>query len=98
MTTDFAKKLETLGSYEPGLPCSVGKLLESMEKEDREALEIVLKARALPRKISNKQVHEFLVSEGFEVAFSSVRNHRTEQCRCFIGTTSPLRTKYRNNK
>lgn len=98
MSTGFIKKLETLGSYEPGLPCGLGALLRTLEGDDREALEIVLKARALPRKISNKQVHEFLVSEGFDVAFASVRNHRTEQCRCFIGVTGPLRTKYRVSK
>jgi hypothetical protein len=78
----LAEKLSLTERPEPGLPCGMSKLLEAITGEDREALLAVLESRG---RISNRQIHEILLSEGHDVAFSSVSLHRRKQCRCFTG-------------
>jgi hypothetical protein len=87
----LAEKLKTATRSEPGLPCGVGKLLQKLEGEDKEALEIIFSSRSRSGTISNRQVHDILISEGHDVAFASVRLHRLQQCRCYTGKNSPLR-------
>jgi hypothetical protein len=87
----LADKLKTATRSEPGLPCGVGKLLQKLEGEDKEALEIIFSSRSRSGTISNRQVHDILISEGHEVAFASIRLHRLQQCRCYTGINSPLR-------
>lgn len=87
----LADKLKTATRSEPGLPCGIGKVLQKLEGEDKEVLEIIFSSRSVPGTISNRQVHEILISEGHDVAFASVRLHRLKQCRCFSGKNSPLR-------
>jgi hypothetical protein len=87
----LADKLKTAIRSEPGLPCGIGRLLEKLEGEDKEALEIIFSTRSRSGTISNRQVHEILVSEGHDIAFASVRLHRLQQCRCYVGKNSPRR-------
>jgi hypothetical protein len=87
----LAEKLKTATRSEPGLPCGVGKLLQKLEGEDKEALEIIFSSRSRSGTISNRQVHDILISEGHDVAFASIRLHRLQQCRCYTGKNSPLR-------
>jgi hypothetical protein len=87
----LAEKLKTATRSEPGLPCGVGKLLQKLEGEDKEALEIIFSSRSRSGTISNRQVHDILISEGHDVAFASIRLHRLQQCRCYTGKNSLLR-------
>lgn len=89
----LANKLKTATRTETGLPCGVGKILQKLEGEDKEALEIIFSSRSVRGTISNRQVYEILISEGHDVAFASIRLHRLNQCRCFLGINSPLRKK-----
>lgn len=83
----LAQKLTQTARPEPGLPCGVSKLLEVITGEDKEALESVLEARG---RISNRQIHEILLGEGYDVTFSSISLHRRKQCRCFTGKNRAL--------
>ena len=38
--------------------------------------------------MSNIKIHEIIRSEGHEIAFASVRLHRSKTCRCYIGKAS----------
>lgn len=87
----LADKLKSAQRSEPGLPCGVGRLLGELTGEDKEALELIFSSRSRSGTISNKQVHDILISEGHDVAFASVRVHRLQQCRCYVGKNSPAR-------
>jgi hypothetical protein len=92
----LADKLKTAVRSEPGLPCGVGRLLEKLEGEDKEALQIIFSTRSISGTISNRQIHEIIISEGHDVAFASVRLHRLQQCRCYVGKNSPRRRELAN--
>lgn len=94
----LADKLKSATRTEPGLPCGVGRILTQVTGEDKEALEIIFSSRSRSGTISNRQVHEILISEGYEVAFASVRLHRLQQCRCFVGLNSPIRKQLADRK
>jgi hypothetical protein len=87
----LADKLKEATRTEPGLPCGVGRLLQELTGEDKEALEIIFSSRSRSGTISNRQVHEILISEGHDVAFASVRVHRLQQCRCYVGKNGSKR-------
>lgn len=87
----LAEKLTNAKRTEPGLPCGVSKLLSELVGEDREALEIVFASRSQSGTISNRQIHEILISEGHDVSFASIALHRRKQCRCFVGKNSEYR-------
>jgi hypothetical protein len=94
----LADKLKSATRTEPGLPCGIGRVLAQVTGEDKEALEIIFSSRSRSGTISNRQVHEILISEGYEVAFASVRLHRLQQCRCFVGINSPIRKQLADRK
>lgn len=81
----LAEKLDNAKRSETGLPCGVAKILMTVDDVDREALEKVFSTRSTPDTISNRQIHKILLSESFDIAFSSISLHRREQCRCFVG-------------
>ncbi len=81
----LADKLKEATRSSPGLPCGIAKLMASVSKEDREALEIVFSTKSVRGTISNVQLHELLLGEGHDVAFASIRLHRGQRCRCYIG-------------
>jgi hypothetical protein len=87
----LAEKLKQTKRSEPGLPCGVGKLLQELDGEDKEALMMVFSSRSRSSTISNKQLHDILISEGHEVAFASVRLHRLQQCRCYVSKNGIMR-------
>jgi hypothetical protein len=87
----LADTLKEATRTEPGLPCGVGRLLQELTGEDKEALEIIFSSRSRSGTISNRQVHEILISEGHDVAFASVRVHRLQQCRCYVGKNGSKR-------
>jgi hypothetical protein len=81
----LADKLKEVTRSSPGLPCGIAKLMATVSKEDREALEIVFSTKSVRGTISNVQLHELLLGEGPDIAFASIRLHRGQRCRCFIG-------------
>jgi len=93
----LSEKLKTATRSEPGLPCGVSKLLATVNDEDREALEIIFSTKAGNGSVSNLKIHEIISSEGHNIAFASVRLHRSRACRCFIGKTNQLK-KHLNDK
>lgn len=82
----LSEKLKISTPSQSGLPCGMGKLMSSLTEKDREALEQVLFTNdsSIPR-ISNTKIYQILVEEGYQVAPSSIAQHRRKQCRCFIG-------------
>lgn len=91
----LAEKLKEAKRSEPGLPCGVAKVLNELRGEDREALELVFSTRSKSGTISNRQVHEILLSEGYDIAFASISLHRRQQCRCFTGKNGVARQESR---
>ena len=93
----LAEKLKKANNPEPGLPCGVARLLAIVNDEDREALEIIFSTKAGNGSVSNLKIHEIICSEGYSIAFSSIRVHRAKACRCYIGRTSQVNM-HLNNK
>jgi len=87
----LADKLNSIKRTEPGLPCGVARVLAAVEGEDKEALELVFQTRSEAGTISNRQIHEILLSEGYDISHSSIALHRRKQCRCFVGKNSQIR-------
>lgn len=87
----LAKKLTELAPPAVGLPCGVAKVLGILVGDDKKALETIMDSPVMRGGISNRQIHEILLTEGYDVAFASVRLHRSKQCRCFVGKESELR-------
>jgi len=83
----LAEKFKSIEPAKTGLPCGVAKLMESMNKSDKEVLNSVLfeEISAIGKRISNTKIHQILTEEGYDVAVSSIAQHRRHQCRCFAG-------------
>lgn len=81
-----------MGSIGPGLPCGVSLLLNSLEGEEKKALELIFSTPAGKNTVPNTKLHQILISEGHNIAFASIRHHRSKQCRCFTGAKGLLRT------
>lgn len=82
----LSTRLKSMKPKESGLPCGVSEAMLKMDKEDAETLEEVM--FAVPRILSNSQVQEALIAEGYDVSRTSVSLHRRRQCRCFVGRSS----------
>ena len=93
----LSEKLKTATKSETGLPCGIARLLSTVSNEDREALEIIFSTKAGNGSVSNLKIHEIISSEGHNIAFASVRLHRSRSCRCYIGKTNQLK-RHLNNK
>lgn len=87
----LAERLDKLEPSAPGLPCGISKLLSGLNEKDKTALDIIMSTPSKPSGISNRAIHEILLTEGYDIAFASVRLHRSKQCRCFIGKNSERR-------
>jgi hypothetical protein len=87
---------EKLSEVQPpafGLPCGVSEAKRQMDAEDSQALDKVMSVgKESPQRLSNRQIQQILISEGYEVAYSSISLHRREQCRCFTGKTRAYKT------
>jgi len=84
----LSEKLKIATKAERGLPCGVGKLLSIVSDEDKEALELIFSTKAGNGAVSNIKIHEIIRSEGHDIAFASIRLHRSKTCRCYIGRVS----------
>lgn len=84
----LATRLKSMKPKESGLPCGVSIAIQKMDKEDVKTLEEVM--FAVPRILSNSQVQEALVAEGYDVSRTSVSLHRRKQCRCFVGRATRI--------
>jgi hypothetical protein len=87
LTMSLIEKFKSLEPTSTGLPCGVSKLLDSMTKADKEAFNYVLfeQVTELGKRVSNTKIYEILVSEGYNIAPSSIAQHRRKHCRCFVG-------------
>lgn len=79
----LSQRLEQMKPKDTGLPCGVSRAMSQMDEADRKSLEDSMFSK--PRVLSNIQLQEALVSEGYDVSYSSISLHRRKQCRCFIG-------------
>lgn len=84
----LSQRLDEMKPKETGLPCGISRAMDRMTEEDKHSFEKAMFAS--PRMLSNAQLQEALVSEGYDVSYSSISLHRRRQCRCFIGRTSRM--------
>jgi hypothetical protein len=87
----LAEKLSELAPSAPGLPCGIARILQKLQGDDRVALETIANTHYVSGGVSNRQLHEILLGEGYDIAFSSIRLHRSKVCRCFVGKNSEIR-------
>lgn len=89
----LAEKMSQVAAPKFGLPCGMSTVLNQMDEEDRQALEIVLFVdNENVKRLSNRQIYEILISENYNVAQSSIAQHRRKQCRCFSGMSVRMNT------
>lgn len=83
----LSEKFKNIEPTKTGLPCGVARLMESMNKSDKDVLDSVLfeQISVTGKRISNTKIHQILTEEGYDVAVSSIAQHRRHQCRCFAG-------------
>ena len=91
----LAERLDKLEPSAPGLPCGISKILSGLNEKDKTALDVIMSTPSKPSGISNRAIHEILLTEGYDIAFASVRLHRTKQCRCYTGKYSEKRRNLR---
>jgi hypothetical protein len=87
----LAEKLKEATRTGPGLPCGVAVLLESLEGEDKKALELIFSTKSIRGTVPNTKLHKILISEGYDIAFASIRHHRAQACRCYTGENGSMR-------
>jgi hypothetical protein len=87
----LADKLKEATRTGPGLPCGVAVLIETLEGEDRKALEIIFSTKSVRGTVPNTKLHKILISEGHDIAFASIRHHRAQACRCYTGQDGLIR-------
>lgn len=73
-----------------GHPCSVGKLIASMDEAELAAFQQIMYGRSglteparAVRGWTEAQVFDAVVAEGYEVAKSQINEHRGKRCRCY---------------
>jgi hypothetical protein len=87
----LAQKVSELTAPQFGLPCGVTKVLSVMDEVDKNTLELILFPQSdKEKRISNRQIKELLISEGYDIAQSSLALHRRKQCRCFTGINARI--------
>ena len=79
----LSERLSNAKPRKSGIPCGVEKVISSLSGDDLTAFESVM--FDVPRRISNHQLRQILIEEGYDVSYTSVAQHRRMQCRCFIG-------------
>jgi len=87
----LAQKVSELTAPQFGLPCGVTKVLSVMDEDDKNTLELILFPQSdKEKRISNRQIKELLISEGYDIALSYLALHRRKQCRCFTGINARI--------
>lgn len=73
-----------------GTPCSVGRLIDELDADELAAFQLMMYGRAgltEPtrgyRGWTEREVHETVTDEGYEVARSQINEHRGKRCRCY---------------
>ena len=94
----LSEKLKKANKAERGLPCGIGKLLSIVSDEDKEALELIFSTKAGNGAVSNIKIHEIIRSEGHDIAFASIRLHRSKTCRCYIGRAASQLNMHQNTE
>ena len=84
----LAERLSQTKPKKSGLPCGITRIMAEMESSDKTALEEALFQE--PRIVSNVQLQQILVEEGYDISYSSIALHRRKQCRCFTGRDTRL--------
>lgn len=77
----LAERLSNIPKRQPGKPCSVGLLLDTLSADDRDVLET-----ALREGVSASLIYDALVAEGKYVGNQTINRHRSKACRCFMVT------------
>lgn len=78
----LADRVDQIKSKGPGIPCSVGTLLETLEPDDAATLRQLLGTKEQwgePAQV----IFDVLRAEGHRVSFQTINRHRGEKCRCF---------------
>jgi hypothetical protein len=72
----LAEKLKEATRTGPGLPCGVS---------------VIFSTKSVRGTIPNTKLHKILISEGYDIAFASIRHHRAQACRCYTGGDGSMR-------
>lgn len=70
------------GNKQPGIPCSVGRLLDELPDSERDALQQMLGTPAKPSEWTQSAIFDALIAEGHRVGQSTINRHRGGYCRC----------------
>lgn len=80
----LADRLTTTPRRTPGLPCSVGSLLDTLPADEADALEQMMHTLGW----SAARIYEALAAEGYEVGRQTIGRHRSRACKCFQGAAA----------
>jgi hypothetical protein len=75
----LADRLENTPARQPGLPCSVGALLDKLPEDEARALNDMMHALGW----SARRIYDALEAEGHIVGSQTINRHRSRSCRCF---------------
>ena len=79
----LADKISSAEPYKTAKPCSMGELLATLARKDRDALFAALAiGRGEPGRLSNQQLSDILKSEGHDVSMKVIEIHRKGACSC----------------
>lgn len=78
----LADRLDEVEEKGPGLPCSVGVLLRTLDPDDVATLETLLGTKDNWGETA-QYIFDVLRADGHRVAYQTINKHRGEKCRCF---------------
>ena len=73
----LAESLANVKGRKPDLRCTMLKVMEKLDNDDRAALEAVMASEA-----STRGIHKVLAEWGIEISRDSITLHRENRCRC----------------
>jgi hypothetical protein len=77
IVSGLAESLANVKGRKPDLRCTMLKVMEQLDAEDRSALEAVMESDA-----STRGIHKALAEWGIEISRDSITLHRENRCRC----------------
>lgn len=75
----LSDRLETTPPRRPGLPCSVGALIDKLDAEEAAALNAMMHELGW----AARRIYDALSAEGYDVGQQTIGRHRSRSCRCF---------------
>lgn len=75
----LAERLNQTPPRNTGMPCSVGALLDRLDKPEADALNAMLHELGW----SASRIYDAVTAEGHEVGRQTIGRHRSRSCRCF---------------